>query len=145
MVDVLEEVTSNTITKDHVERRVEDWAARIGDLYERVKQWLPDEWRVANVGETAMDEKMMQRFGIAPRTVPTLELVSQDGRAARFEPRGLWVVGINGRVDLFCGEKHFVLVDKSDAFEEPAWHIADFRERTENERLDKQPLVDALR
>lgn len=144
MNDVLEEVTSETITKDHVVKRVDDWVDRLNKLYEVVEGWLPPGWHAEQRGVAIMAEEMMRKFNIRPRDIPVLQLKSGDGRSASLEPRGLWVVGVNGRLDLLIGPKHFLIVDRAKNFATPDWQIVDFHKRKEFEKFDKARLAIAL-
>ena len=143
MADV-EEVTSEQVSPEHVRMRVEDWVKRLEGLYRDVEAWMPGEWHVVRRAEASMHEDMMRRFDIPPRRIPALELASNDGRIASLEPRGLWVIGANGRVDLFCGVKHFVLVDRSERFKSSNWQIADFEDRRSTKGLNQESLSAAL-
>lgn len=144
MNDVLEEVTSETITKEHVVRRVDDWVERLNGLYKQVERWLPKGWHVERQRAELMDEKMMQRFKIKPHKVPVLDLKSDDGRRATLEPRGLWIIGVNGRVDMIAGSKHFLIVDRARNFATPDWQIENFHERDEVNKFNRSKLAEAL-
>ena len=87
---------------------------------------------------------MMRVAGVAPREVPVLELGSDDGRRAILEPRGLWIIGTNGRIDLLVGSRHFLLFDRAKNFAVPDWRIDDFHARKGLEKLDKTRLTTAL-
>ena len=143
MADVAE-VTNEAITRDHVLKRLDDWDDRLNGLYRLVETWLPKGWSVVRKTEVHIDEEMMRRFGVAPRRVPGLELKSDDERGASMEPRALWVIGVNGRVDLYSGSKHHIIVDRSTVFESPDWRISDFSDRSKLEKLDQRTLAIAL-
>ena len=144
MNDVLEEVTSETITKDHVTKRVNDWVDRLNELYVQLKSWLPKGWHVDRQHFELMDEKMMQRFKIRPRKIPILDLKSDAGRSASLKPRGLWIIGVNGRVDMIVSPKHFLIVDRAKNFAPAEWHIINFYDRDEDRKLSKSTLANAL-
>lgn len=144
MNDVLEEVTSETITKEHVVRRVDDWVARVNGLYDDVESWLSGSWHSDWRRTVVMDEKMMRNFDIGPREVPVLELISDEGGRASLEPRGLWIIGVNGRLDLLAGPKHFLIFDLAKNFSIPDWQIVDYHDRKESKKFDKASLAAAL-
>ena len=144
MNSVLEEVTSDEITKDHVMKRVNDWVDRLNGLYVLVENWLPPDWHADQRRVILMDEEMMRVVGVVPREVPVLELRSDDGRRAFLEPRGLWIIGTNGRVDLVAGSKHFLVFDRAKNFAAPDWQIDNFHARKGLEKLDKARLAAAL-
>ena len=52
-----------------------------------------------------MHEEMMREFGVPPREMPILDLLHNGVCAASLEPRALWVIGANGRLD-FEQERH---------------------------------------
>ena len=144
MSDVLEEVTSDAISSEHVERRVIDWIARIDGLYNQIDGWLPPLWHSSRVSSRRMQEELMVKTKVGPRDVPVLDLVSGGNAVVTLEPRGLWIVGANGRIDLFAGERHFVIVDSAQNFETPKWKIADFDDRRSVSDLTQSSFRAAL-
>ena len=86
----------------------------------------------------------MRKFAIPAREIPVLFLSSADGRSATLEPRGLWIIGFNGRVDLFVDRKHYLIVDTAKNFAIPKWRIADFAQRDNIEDLDRNSFLAAL-
>ena len=75
-----------------------------------------------------MHEPLMQKFNLPARDIPVLELASGE-RSARLEPRGLWIIGANGRLDLFAGTRHYMIVDTAENLQPPQWQIAPFSDR----------------
>ena len=130
MTTVLEEVTEQKLDTDHVRRRVDDWEERLNDLYATIESWLPDGWTAGKGPPVLMHAELMREFQVAPRQLPTLELASESGESARLEPRGLWIVGANGRVDLKHDGHHYLIVDRAENFERPDWQaVRDDRRR----------------
>ena len=144
MANVLEEVLDEEITKEYVVKRVDDWLKRLNDLYDLVESWLPSGWRAERQKSARMDERMMQRFQIEARQVPVLELTSPSGEEASLQPRGLWIIGVNGRVDLYAGDRHFLILDRSESFARPDWAISDFYNRSKVDKFDRATLIAAL-
>ena len=103
MSTVLDDVTDEQIDARHIRRRVDDWEARVRGLYDTICGWLPDGWTSREGLPVSMHEEMMRRSGVAAREIPTLLLSNGSGKSARLEPRGLWIIGSNGRVDMKCG------------------------------------------
>lgn len=130
-MDVLEELTDfeDEIDRAHVEKRVEDWEKRVADLYVMVGSWLSDGWSTEKVGAVAFDDRLMQLFGIKARRIPILALKRHGQIQARLEPRELWIIGANGRVDLISTNKHFVIMDHAENFGMPDWQISDLQDR----------------
>ena len=93
MSTVLDDVTDETVDAAYVQRRVDDWAARVEGLYAELRGWLPDGWSARAGAPVRMHEEMMRRFDVAPREIPTLRLAGAADECAVLEPRGLWIVG----------------------------------------------------
>jgi hypothetical protein len=141
---VLEETTSQDLDRDHITRRVDDWAKRIDSLYWQVAGWLPAGWTADRQGRVEMHEKLMQRFAVPARQLPVLQLWYQDHPAARIEPRGLWIIGTNGRLDFFTRSGQYIIIDSADNFASPDWRIAPLSDRRTQKPLDQETLTSAL-
>lgn len=144
MPRVLEETTVQDIDRDHVVRRVADWAARIDALFKQVENWLPPGWTAERKGTVQMHEELMKKYNVPAKNLPVLELSHQGEVRARLEPRGLWIIGANGRVDFFHGSDHYVIVDSAENFEPPNWRIAPLLDRRKLEIFNRQALTKLL-
>ena len=145
MKTVLEEVTSDTIDAEHVERRVDDWEKRLKGLYAAIGEWLPDDWEARPGSSVLMHEKLMQEFGITARRLSTLEIHGRSGEVVTLGPRGLWIIGNNGRVDLKRGRCRYHIIDMADNFEEPDWQAAPADDRSNCESVTREWLRRILR
>ena len=145
MNTVLDEVTSNTIDGTHVRRRVDDWEKRLNGLYATIGEWLPDGWEGRRGAPVLMHEKLMRKFGVAARPMPTLELHDRTGQLVSLEPHALWIIGNNGRVDMKRDGRRYLIVDAADNFEEPDWHVASDERRRDRESVTREWLIRALR
>lgn len=145
-MDVLEELTEfePKIDKEHVERRVQDWESRVESLYGKIIDWLPASWEGTNVGSVLLDEEMMRKFGVKGRKLPSLCLRRSTGEEVRIEPRGLWIIGANGRLDLVRSPAHYIIVDQSGIFERPVWTIASLENRLDRRPFDRDALHGVL-
>ena len=76
--------------------------------------------------------------------MPVLRLFHNGELAGRIEPRGLWIIGVNGRLDFFRGPSHFVIMDTAGNFEPPNWRMALLSDRSRMSPLDRQTFVNAL-
>ena len=132
---VLEELTRDDLTDDHVRRRVADWVQRIETLYEAVESWLPSGWAAKRGALVTMHEKVMESKRVPAQQLPTLELVREGIVRARLRPYGLWIVGTNGRIDLVKGGERYLVLDHSGAFEAPDWQVA-----SANARRNSRPF-----
>jgi hypothetical protein len=121
---VLEELTRDELTREHVQRRVDDWVARIEALYDEVESALPAGWAARRGASALMHEELMKKMGVPPRQLPTLELVRDGSVQVTFRPYGLWIIGTNGRIDVVNGRERYVLLDHARTFEAADWRIA---------------------
>lgn len=124
-------------------RRVDDWADRVSALYADICRWLPPGWTAQKSGSVRMHEQLMQKFNVPARDLPVLEL-SSGQRSARLEPRGLWIIGANGRLDLFAGPDHYMIVDIAENLRSPQWQIAPFSDRRQLKPLNSSTFVAVL-
>ena len=145
MQTVLDEVTSNTIDATHVRRRVEDWEERLHGLYARIGEWLPDGWEARRGAPVLMHEKMMRKFDIDAKRMPTLELHGRAGEIVRLEPHALWIIGNNGRVDVRRDGRRYLIVDAAENFGAPNWQAARDDHRCDRESVTRDWLRRILR
>ena len=87
-----------------------------------------------------MHEELMKRLEVPRRELPTLELLRDGTVSARFRPYGLWIIGVNGRVDLVKGQELFFIHDHAKTFEAPNWHVAPATARRESKPFDDVQL-----
>ena len=128
------------LSRDDVQHRVDDWLGRLEALFQRTEEWgRAQGWDVSRIGATPMDEDLMRRHALSPAEQPVLRLEGPHGAYALFKPKGLWVIGVNGRVDLYTPKGAFILVDQADAFRAPAWRL--FRA---SEKRDGIPYIPEL-
>jgi len=131
------------VTPEHVERRVADWIQRLNDLYALLESWLPPGWKARRGRTTSMHEELMQSHGVSARTIPILELNHSTSHAT-VEPRALWVIGANGRVDLRTDKGVYLIVDTSGNFEPTNWQAAPTSDRRKLQPLTKQSFQSVL-
>jgi hypothetical protein len=144
MPRVLEETTTLELDHDHIVRRVDDWASRIDALYQEIEAWLPVGWSADRGSTIRMREELMQKFDVPTRDLPVLRLFNQGKLHGHIEPRGLWIIGANGRLDLFSGFQHYVIIDSAENFEPPDWRIAPLSDRRNLLPLTRETFVAAL-
>lgn len=145
MNTVLDEVTSDAIDATHVKRRVKDWEARLNGLYAAISGWLPKDWEACRGAPVLMHEKMMRKFGVAAKLMPTLELHSQAGEVVKLAPHALWIIGNNGRVDVKRDGRRYFIVDAAENFEDPDWQAAPAERRRDRESVTQDWLWRFLR
>jgi hypothetical protein len=100
-----------------VEAEVEDWVDRVGALYDEVQTWLADraDLRFERSRSVILSEELMQRFAVDDRDIPVLDILDADQVVASFVPRGLWLVGSRGRIDVITRDRTVALVALGEA------------------------------
>ncbi|MDO9416294.1 hypothetical protein [Pararhizobium sp.] len=130
------------LTKDDVSRRVDDWLKRLRDLFAVTTEWaLKNGWTVGDVGSTPMNEELMQHFGIAARDQPVLRLDKAAESYALFKPKALWVIGANGRIDLYTSKGVFIIIDQADKYEQPRWTLFRGSNKKEGDRFSPELIL----
>jgi hypothetical protein len=114
-------------SKADLDRRIDDWMERLGQLRGLVDQWIgerPDSDLITqDAPAVPMRESLMQQYNIPERSMPAFKVTKGDKQIALFRPVGLWVVGANGRVDVFTEKAAPILVDAASPFDKPAWKL----------------------
>jgi hypothetical protein len=135
---------------DRVQRRVEDWLERLQNLRAQIEAWLkqPDLGQLVIVDRApeTMNEELMQRFDVSPQKMSVYEIKSGTQRVLRVQPKGLWIVGANGRVDLITKKSAPILVDQSEPLSGASnWQIYNSKERKSAVPLNKQTFSELVR
>jgi len=130
---------------DRVMRRVSDWINRLQDLKELFEKWLPNGMQIVDRAPVKMHEELMRKFNVPAQNVPTFEVVQGSNRVMRFQPKGLWIVGANGRVDLVTGHGSWILVDRSTPLATaPDWFLYSSKAQPA-EKLTQSSFVNLLK
>lgn len=111
--------------KDHIVKRIIDWKKRVSNLYKESKSWIKERPDLSmTIGNpTAMYEGLMQSFQIKSTEVDTADILKGKKIMLSFKPKGLWLIGANGRVDIISRVGNYILIDIADQFEAPNWQI----------------------
>jgi len=137
---VLEELTGDELTGDHVRQRVDDWSSRIDNLYQKIRGWLPDGWTAQPGAPVTMNEKAMQIAGVPARALPTLELLRGGVVEVRIRPDALWIIPTNGWIDLVKGGEVYRISDEAKIFADPEWRITAMTARRELKPFTRERL-----
>ena len=116
-LDVWEKTSQGVFTRNRVVEELDDWVCRITQLYNDVCTWLADrpELRPDQSRTVTVSEELMQDFAVTDREVPVLDPVDGDQAAASFVPRGLWMIGSWGRIDIITRDRTYILSALKDA------------------------------
>jgi hypothetical protein len=115
-----------------------DWSNRIDALYDRVGNWSSSltGLKVERTRTIEMSEDLMQRYAIPDRELPILDVRRGAEPIVSFVPRGLWIIGAKGRIDVITSKKTHILVDLG--FEgEAKWKMVDPENRRRHIDFDE--------
>ncbi len=144
MTTVLDDVTDEKIDAQYICRRVDDWEDRVRNLFVMIRDWLPEGWSARDGAPVRMHEEMMREYEVPARQIPTLRLASNSGSAVWLKPRGLWIIGANGRIDMKCADHHYFIVDIAEIFKAPDWRVVRTDRRRDLVELTEDWLKQAL-
>lgn len=135
--------------RERVEQRVDDWLCRLQDMRDQIDTWLRAddfaELTVYDLPSTPMHEDLMRKFGVGPREMPAFEIRSGEKRIMRFLPKGLWIIGANGRVDLVTRVSAPILVDQSEPLSGVSdWQLYDPRDKARSVPFDEKAFRDLV-
>jgi len=117
-----EESDALDVSPEHVRRRIENWLDRLETLFSDIAAWAAAQgWTALPQEPVPMREDLVERAGLLAPDQPSLLLRSPDGAELWVKPKGLWVIGANGRVDFYTPKGGLTLVDTADPFEPPRW------------------------
>jgi len=111
-LDVWERTAEGVFNRARVVEQADDWVHRIGTLYDDVRAWLGDRpnLRCEQSRTVTMSEEIMQRYAVTDREIPVLDVLDADQVVASFVPRGLWLIGSWGRIDVITRDRTHVLL-----------------------------------
>lgn len=146
MSDVIQELSGEAgeLNQTRIIQRVDDWKQRVSSLYDQVCGWLPSHMSTDRRNSVPMHEDLMRKYDVAETELPILNVYENGGWIAKLVPRGLWIIGANGRLDLFARNGQWILVDRAENFENPVWQIAPAEHRRRTELLSRETLLKAI-
>jgi len=162
MVDITRRSTSeeiadpDSVSRERVLKRLADWHDRVYELYDGIERELEStRFKPKREQKYAPPEEFARRFDITETEQPridALHIVRQDDTdAAILYPRGLWIIGANGRVDLRITPpvgttETYMLVDVSEPLTRPAkWLRMPIGSPFDREPFDSRWLLSKLR
>lgn len=140
-----------SLTREDVLSRLADWRDRVHALYDNVEQALKGHgFKFDREGKHTSSEGLVQEAGVSREEQPKIDILrivrADDTNAAVFFPRGPWMIGANGRIDLHLSPsvgqtQAFMLVDQSAQFSSPFWIRMPIGAPFERERFDPNWLL----
>jgi hypothetical protein len=140
------------VDRERALARLRNWRDRVHHLYDEIQDALGPAYAYDRSGRHRSQESVVQAAGLSPDEVPAIDIlrIEKPSGALRaiIQPRHLWMIGANGRLDLFIipqtnlGRRQFLLIDVS----RPMTENADWRLVSPAERLEHPPFnVERLR
>ncbi|MDP3148050.1 MAG: hypothetical protein Q8N83_02865 [Ignavibacteria bacterium] len=112
------------VDKQHVEKRVDDWKKRVSVLFSTIELWLMEsDFYIKRGSKLKMYEELMSEFKIRATDIETADIYKDNKIVLTIKPKGLWIVGANGRIDLLSTKGNYTLVDFAEQFEPPQWKL----------------------
>lgn len=112
------------VSRERVLQRLRDWRDRVHMLYDEIERVLQGtSFRPNREGKHTSAEELPQRVGVTETEQPKIDILRivrpDNTNAAVLYPRGLWIIGANGRIDLRItpsvgGGETYMLVDLSE-------------------------------
>lgn len=144
-----------SVSRERVLQRLRDWRDRVHKLYDEIERVLQGtSFRLNREGKHISAEELPQRVGVPESEQPKIDIlrvVRSDGtNAAVLYPRGLWIIGANGRIDLRItpsvgGSETYMLVDLSEPLAGRAqWFRMPIGSPFEREPFDPRWLLSKL-
>jgi hypothetical protein len=142
-LNVWDKTSEGIFERNQVVDEVEDWVRRIERLYAQVRKWIDDksDLRLEQTRTVTMSEDMMRKFGVTDRELPILDVLRGDQVVTSFVPRGLWLIGAWGRIDIITKERTWILVaiKKDNEFE---WRLVSSEDRHQTRPFEEALLVE---
>jgi hypothetical protein len=142
-IDVWEKTSESIFRRSQVVDRVIDWESRVREFYIRIEEWLSDQSSLhfEKTRTVTMSEELMQKYAVSDRELPILDVMHGEQVIASFVPRGLWVIGASGRIDVITQVKTRILVAIKDEKSIFNWCEVDPDNRKNAEMLTKEKII----
>jgi len=113
------------INKPYVEERVKDRKNRISSLYSFVEKTLSGMENIECKKKrfATMYEGLMDEYKVKAEKLPILDIYKKKKLIAAIRPKGLWVVGANGRIDILTHSGSYIVVDTAEKLKKPKWQV----------------------
>jgi hypothetical protein len=146
VIEVWEKTAECVFRRESVVQEVTLWERQLSALYAQVKEWLakrPD-LKVDLSRSVTMAEELMQKFAVADKELPVMDILSDDQVVASLLPRGLWMIGAWGRVDIITSDQTLLLFQRKDVEGDYSWHFSSPSNRREIRLFTEDALLNML-
>ena len=144
VLDLLRKQKDSMVEQGDPEKRKQEWCNALDQVMKLIARWLEDaqtqELLQVEHYNVTRNEQLVGNY-----EVPALKVISPNGNTVRIEPKALWIVGANGRVDIErpprkemlvrdeSGEWHFARLQ----IDHSGWEYEEFNEQNFWDRLYK--------
>ena len=144
-LDVWEKAGEEVYDRTQVIEEVDDWIRRVGALYDDIQAWLGAQphLRCERSRDVTMSEEVMRNFAVTDRDIPLLDVLDAHQVVASFVPRGLWLIGSWGRIDIITIDRTHVLLAVGGAAN-LEWRLVSSDDRRQTIPFDKNALLTLL-
>lgn len=145
-VDVWEKTEDGIFRRERVVSEVARWERSINKIYEDVAGWCSEinDLKAERSRTVIMSEELMQKFAVSDRELPILDVLKGGEVLASFVPRGLWLIGAWGRIDVITSTQTRMLVMLRDDNGCLEWRIVSPENRRETQPLTKEMILSLL-
>jgi hypothetical protein len=139
--NVWERTREGIYDRSAVLAEVADWGLRIDALYRDVREWLADRpLRCDTSRAVTMSEEPMQKFAVAERDLPVLDILDGDQVLTTFLPRHLWMIDSRGWIAVITRARRHTLLAVGD-HDSPEWRLVSTRDRRDSVPFDRDALL----
>ena len=142
---IWEKTEDGVFGRKRVVDEVENWQTRLAQLYADVTTWLGPRasLRVEQTRFVTMSEELMRKFAVSDRDLPILDILASRRVLASLVPRGLWLIGAWGRVDVITSGRTTILVaiKAGGAY---TWRFAPSADRRDLQDLNREAFLELV-
>lgn len=133
------QTNNQAVSAQKIQQRVEAWKQRVSDLYNDVSAWVTQQEPLSDI------KPLTERITVSEELSGPYEIEQLSFRigsqAVRLRPKGTWVIGAQGRVDMEGAAGHVRLVLTMDK----EWMVAlDLAPVNDLVPLDESSFAEAL-
>jgi hypothetical protein len=132
-----------TIDRVQIKNRLEERKEQIEKLFNHIENWISgeSEFRFKRSKPVTLKEEETGNQESEQIQLPTANIFRNNTLVASLKPKGLWVIGANGRVDLLNKYESIILFDLSKNEEDFNWEISYSKKGQKRLPLNKSNLI----
>lgn len=113
-------------------KQIEDWRKKIADLYIALNSYVSDKpgWKHKNGQPTFIETFFIEYFKLTPQKLATNDLYYNNRLSLTFKPKGPWVIGAQGLIDVISKEGSYILMNVAVVANSFEWNLYSMQTRT---------------